>query len=278
MSVVVHLRDKYSEDQPRDESGRWTDGGGSSSGASGDPGSGGSSINEDERSQFRISAVREQAGYMSAIDHFDAARIDVVDQAPRAFTVGTRQFNEAGHFDPATGRIQLNARVLADLNTSAIKGVASHEIMHAQQDHVDRLRAAEHAVIKALPTDEYARLFQANGYARPEARGELAFRYPASAAYARTWGDSYLNEEADKDNYTAMMKEDGVSEYSKAYWAPEAMRGSGSLARAVGETLAEVRRVNQPALRNSADSTPSKRWARLERDLTRVYRKTRTAS
>ena len=56
----------------------------------------------------------------------DPRLIDVVDEAPHPFTVGDKQFTEAGHYDPTTKRIQLNSNNISYANAPGVKGVVAH--------------------------------------------------------------------------------------------------------------------------------------------------------
>ena len=121
--------------------------------------------------------------------------VDVVDKEPRAFTVGDQHFKEAGHYNPATGTVQINARNSYDMRMSVTKGIAAHEFSHAIYDAARRAQALEHKEISDLPPEEFKRLYRASGYARPEMQKEIHERWPVSAMFYRHTGDSYMETE-----------------------------------------------------------------------------------
>lgn len=59
---------------------------------------------------------------------FDPNKIDVVyNTSARGFRVGGTAFTEAGHYQPKTGRIELNA---AHISENAVDEITAHEITH----------------------------------------------------------------------------------------------------------------------------------------------------
>jgi len=244
---------------------------------------------------------------------FDAGRIDVVDIEPRGFTVAGRQLNEGGHYDPGTGRIEVNSRNLAR-NPEFTQGLVSHEIMHAQHDTVRIVAAKEHDEISKLAsqgqrvfgdggkvvqdaTPEWDRLFGRNGYPRESRMAEIEARWPASAAMARTapLGDPYLGTwKTAEDGKTvmddrglserghAMRKDDGFTAYSRLYWEAyeTAMRDGPPNAigpawkRAEEETLAEVAAYHEQAPRGPwKEGVPAKSWQDYALQLRKTYPK-----
>jgi hypothetical protein len=213
---------------PRDESGKFS-GSGSTGGSPSDPFAGN-----------RIFAVKERAEVVAQALAVSPDIINVVDKAPSKFRVGDTTFTEAGHFSPSTGMIELNAQLIALHDTDTIDAMVAHEVSHAVfKGSLDRLER-EHEEIRDMPKEEYDHFFQLNGYLREERMDEYAERFPTSALFAQTWGDSYVES---MRNHEAMEREDGFTEYSRAYWKPDLLDDSYGLERALNETLAEITRL-----------------------------------
>src|SRR6202035_2397205 len=105
-------------------------------------------------------------------------------------------------------------------------GMAAHEVSHLMYNAVIKAQEWEHESIEALPPEEKHRLFKAHtaadgevtiSHAKPEAVEELSATYPASAAWASTWGDRYLT--VGEPGQQSMINENGHSAYARAYWA-----------------------------------------------------------
>ena len=239
----------------------------------------------DQRPEARKETVQAHVDIAADRLNYDASKIDVVDKDPRQFEVAGRQLNEGGHFDPRTGRIQVNARQADE--SPAWQGLVAHEIMHAQQDAIEKRVQSEHdeiskfimrASMKESVSKDYDRLFMKSGFPREGKTSELEARFPVSAAMAKYGfqGDTYLGtwKQDDKGQWThdydeyrtrsdRMEKEDGFTSYSKLYW--EAARNPSPTGqerrRAVQETLAEVAAYHDRARRGRwREGVPSKSW------------------
>jgi SPP1 gp7 family putative phage head morphogenesis protein len=205
--------------------------------------------------------------------------IDVVDKEPTPFTVGDRQFREAGHFDPTTRRIEINARNSYDARMSVTNGIAAHEVSHAVYHAAREAQEAEHAQMSTLSAEEYNRLFTKAGYARPETQQEIHDRWPVSAVFYKHLGDALVETEAEQhaspsgdsryfQKATQLAKDDGVTDYSKAYWPQELLKQPGGFTRAINETLAEVARykiIKESGAWEGAPPHPS--WQAFSEDL-----------
>jgi hypothetical protein len=239
-------------------------------------------VEEVER-QERLTKVTRRVTDVAAQMHYDMNAIDIVDEEPREFTVGNLQFHEAGHYNPATDRIQINARNTAGDAMSSTTIVAAHEIAHAQYAAVEKLRQAEHDVMRQLrdkgPTDENGdpipdpRYFTKWGSVKLEALPELRKKYPASALWADTFGDGFLDATDHTATRDKMIEDDGASAYSRAYWSKAAIAQRGhTYETAVNETLAEVRRmIEVPHGHRDGDSPPSESWAKLAKGIGDLY-------
>jgi DnaJ-domain-containing protein 1 len=268
LAELTELAEWDESEHPRDEHGQF-----SSDGSESSP--------TDTNTHLSVEAVQQHAVDVALKLGFDPTRIDVVDENPRKFTVGDKQFLEAGHYSPSTGRIQLNSRVLTNAD---VEGVTIHEIQHAQYDHVKKVMEQEHKEINDLiGTEDYRdpnSLFRRSGYPRPEKLQEVYDRFPASAAFAKTWGDAYLGGPLENNGglRDQMEQEDGHTTYAKSYWHPEALnivtRHYNGRERALDETLAETVRyqLTPEDKRWTGDRMPKYHWRRLAADIQQAYK------
>lgn len=242
-----------------------------------------------EEADRKIEIVTNRSAEIAQQMGFDPSLIHVVDKEPTPFTVGNMQFKEAGHFDPVTGQIEINARGAYDPVMSVTNGIAAHEISHAMFDVVKQARIREWDEVVALPVSERKRLFEEpepnlRGNPRPEALAELRQRFPVSAMWGDARGEGFLT--ADSTLRQRMDNEDGHSSYARAYWTGEALRGStqtisqGHIVsqghpqeRADNETLAEVTRwlVQPSSWHESGNPQPKSPWVTLAQDIRRAY-------
>jgi hypothetical protein len=246
---------KYSPDQPRDERGRF--GSGTAIGVGSDE------ATPSPADKVTVQQLQGRAVLIAARLGYPIDKIDIVNTEPDRFKVNGRLFTRGGDYDPATGRITVNAQVRnADPNLAVGNGIIAHEIMHAQYDDQLKAQAAEHAELARLSPEERARL------ASPEGADEAGRRFPASSAMARTWGDEYLGA----GQRQQMIAEDGHTAYAKQFWTPEALAQPKGLELAVHQTLAEVARVvHAPGSKSGADATPSQRWKDFANDVILAY-------
>ena len=200
--------------------------------------------------EFRVQIVERRAKEVAEQMGIDPSMIKVVDKEPSAFTVGDKAFKEAGHYDPATGSIEINARNTYSPVMNVTNGVIVHEISHAMLDSAQKVQALEHEEILHLPKDEYDKFFNpATAYLRPEMQQAALARWPASAFFHKYVGDDpYMKTKEDVDRmrgvrkFTELKEADGVSDYSTAYRHPGEIARPGGFERALNETLAETAR------------------------------------
>ena len=274
----------FDEDlHPRDENGKFTTSGGSDSvGVHVD----GDVIGGPIRVKSIVPIVVDVAKSLDFPDH----RIVIVDKKPREFKVGNALFSEGGHYNPATGAIEINVRgITRGASDQSFAGLAAHEIAHAQFDVVMKAMEKEHDDLRDMATnpdrkDEYGAYFRPrSGAMRPEREAALMAKYPASAAFVRTWGDAYLIPNRESSNsMDELIREDGVTEYSRAYWGRTT--GSSDLfvyqhpvdtKKAINETLSEVARYDYQARRGIKwdGKAPSQKWQQFSRDIRETYKK-----
>jgi RNA:NAD 2'-phosphotransferase (TPT1/KptA family)/2'-5' RNA ligase len=136
---------------------------------------------ENERKSKVTAQVREQVNRVAEKMHFDPKRIDVVNTPPRTFYIGGRQYDEAGHYMPSTGRIQINASQMSTM-PGGVEAITAHEITHDAFNEAF-IKWAPDIAGKKVPPDEV------QGFER------------------------FVADHADQ-----LTEEDGVSDYSRAYW------------------------------------------------------------
>ncbi len=217
-----------------------------------------------ERTRRRVEHVAEEMG-------FDASLIDIVDKEPRAFGVGNQEFKEAGHYNPRTGRIEINARNIDDDMMLPTIGVAAHEIFHAQWDAVQKLQKEEHEALSNFFNSDFVMKWRADGTIRPEHRAELEAKYPVSAALGEVFQDAYFNTNGPSKK---MISENGHTSYAKAYWEKGAVDTIGGLDRAINEAGAEVTRLQvAPGVTPRRANAPSDTWIAFVTGVQDTYRK-----
>ena len=229
-----------------------------------------------ERAKIRLKVVRSLADEVAHQMGFDPSRIDVVDEEAKGFSVGEKQFTEAGHYDPATGRIYLNSANITYDETPLVKGVISHEISHAIFHELkEASKVEEQAFLKKAmtPTDQYSDWYlerfslqkgpsgRTERRPKPEYLEELARDYPASTVLAAL-GDGYFKGISRK-----MVEENGHSEYAKTYWDPKALEGrdfNQKYDHAITETIAEITRyVTKSGWYEMTKPSPDSPWVKL---------------
>jgi hypothetical protein len=255
---------------PRDDAGRFAEGGGSTPAGEGH-----------RLITAHVNTVAERLGY-------DPAHVDVVDIPPRVFAVAGRTLHEGGHYDPSTGRIEINVRT----NTTgpAVQGLIAHEMMHAQDDTVSKARLVEHDDMRRMMNEDssdYERLFTRAGFPKTDKIPVIEHRWPVASAMAKTHpsGDSYLgtwsqnadgkwafDEQAYKNRAGDMHRDDGFTAYSKLYWNQVKERYTPEYWRAVSETVAEVGAYQDRAPRGPwKEGVPSKSWQAYGRAIKAQY-------
>lgn len=244
-------------------------------------------------SEERVGIVQRRAGEIAMQMGVDPDIINVVDKDPREFQVGNQQFKEAGHYNPNTKEIEINARNTYHAQMSVTNGVVAHEISHAMFHAAEQAQSVEHEEISSLPKAEYDRLFTNSGYVRPEMQAEVHQRFPVSAFWYRHLGDSYMETAEEQGQYTdkglsksryirnldALIYDDGVSSYSAAYWQESALNRINGTRSAINETLAEMARHIMVPGSKTVDDFIGKgnrkidehgRWKRFSSDLMKL--------
>src|ERR1039458_3515927 len=184
---------------------------------------------------------------------FTPEKIDI-SYEPKQFKVGERTFDYAGAAYRENGRITIWPD---QVGGQTLDGLMAHEVMHqrwnAFNQELESERTATMELYKKYPatwegthnnTDNPMRW---NGYVKDEFKD----KYPAQWLYENT-----LDQ-----NFEQMKKDDGVTEYSKAYW--EQFGKTVPWQAAVHETLAEMARIKQDKVSYPEGMKPSKLWKQL---------------
>lgn len=221
---------------------QWTEGGGGggSEGESEGSASGGS-----ETISRNISAARsyaQESGFNP--DHIEQGG------PGRKFTVGGESMEAGAEFHPTTGKISIYDGVLSDPDENFVKGVVAHEINHAKFMSVSEQYDSEKTSL-AFNRHKLDR----DGELLPQYRKE----YPTYHA---------LHSYFDGDKYDQLSREDGVTDYSRAYWKGRGLKGSKRMT-AIDETLAEVSYLRAQNKAGNVSDT----WSKLERTVHAHYSK-----
>lgn len=178
----------------------------------------------------------------------DPKLIVVRDYAGRTFQLNGQTLTEGGHYNPHTGLIELNAGKDID------KGTVIHEIQHAQFDYVkgqaDIERNALYQRWRREQADDFqgtTRYFTKDGKVMTKYAKEIEEQTPHLSLLARAGlGSRELRVAPDIEG---LMRDDGVSDYSKMYWVQAAEKGGKPRDQAnymhelaVNETLSETLR------------------------------------
>lgn len=221
-----------------------------------------------------MSRVERRTHDMAAEMGFDAKRINIVNKEARVFTVGSKTFSEAGHYNPADREVEVNARMVADPRMSVTQGLVAHEISHAIFHDLRDEMKEESDTIAAMSSEEFSVYFKASGYPRPEKDAELREMFPVSHLFARTIGGTVLDPEVERGDTTTrskMIEENGHSRYAKAYWELDAVTKHGGLELAINETLAEVTRYQMVPVGWAEPKAPKGLWKELAQGMREVH-------
>lgn len=147
----------------------------------------------------------------------------VAGGAGYTFTAGNLHAEAAAEFNPATGKITIYDGALAEAGTDElyIKSLVAHEVNHAKYLEVH----------SKYDSEKTSLLFNKN---KLDYDGELLPKYRKEYPTYHA-----LHKYLDGDKTDILQKEDGVTDYSKAYWSGKKKK-SGKLSIAIDETLAEI--------------------------------------
>jgi GNAT superfamily N-acetyltransferase len=231
--VKAQALTKYSDDQPRDENGRWTDAGGGGGGG----GSGGG--NETPRSPAftgtdnpnaplptepfdRHYAVREVAynelgrlGMGSECLYVDSAE-------PPMFAVGEHVYREGGHYDRSDGRITIYSQNEGPKNVSAIEMMVRHEASHLRFDAANK---ALKGAVREYVAKNVDALAKEDGH----------------EAYSKSYWAVYEKRKRDRDIYDALTADQRGSRLK-----PSAEQVLDAAYRATNESLAQMHEFYKP--------------------------------
>lgn len=185
-------------------------------------------------------SIRDHADKLAEELGFPKEKIILKDYS-RRFDVGGREFSEGGHYDGKTGKITVNTALASTENQ--LGTVLSHEVVH-----------------DAFNTVHYWDLTHS--------------REPKSAAYKEA--TELMRGPKSQD----LIREDGVSQYSSAYWAKHSREtniAEKGLAyrKAVSETLAEIGKYDFMKSRGIATTgrrEPSPTWRSLYKNVRQAAR------
>jgi hypothetical protein len=172
------------------------------------------------------------------------------------FVVGGVEFKKGGSYYEETREIVLYAGVLKDENLT--REVMAHEIQHDRFVNFAKKLEEENAIISAS--------------IRSENKDEWLIRMDGSLSEGVDAADFPAYQISRKylqgDEMNRLIKADGVTAYSSAYWNQYGTEG-GDLYQAVDETLAEIARLQ---IRTKGDvSKIDPAWIGLFRSINKIY-------
>lgn len=223
----------FNEDQPRDERGRW--------------GSGGAQDGAQGSMKYYELSPAERAVYAQGIKSvaddvakqfgYPADKIEATIGPSKFFELNGKTYSTAGEAWLESGRIQLYPAALS--NVKAVEEVIAHEVGHQLLERVFKAQEAERARMMLDP-ETLAVAFVRNGEnvigpgIRPDGSlrtDALKERYPL---YTAQWA-----VQDSPGTWTKLQKEDGVTEYSRDWWAAYE-DGKATSKQARHETYAEI--------------------------------------
>jgi len=247
---------RFNPDQPRDPDGKFASGNGEA------PSSGVlKAMPEFLRPDMSTHEARSAMARNVARElGFPTGKVKTEEGAGREFKVGDRAFTEGGHAEIyTTGNIVIYTGNNSD---DGIRGVVAHEIEHVRfegvlQDYNEDMRRLSYYAQN--DHEQYDKITDPVGFLDPE-KGAGAV-LPTATALQGT-----LELHIDQ-----LAKDDGVSDYSKAYWdavkSPESVAKYGgykqSRERAIHETLAEMARTKFTKEPYPTGLKPTKLWRDL---------------
>lgn len=207
----------FDPSQPRDESGQWAETGAGSAPLPVTAEEATKAIQEFER--MRWFGMAEDVAADAGVSP------DKVDYMGKgwSFTVGDESFVAGGSYHPDTGRIEIYDEGL--ISEDSARWIASHESMHHVYHTVEEALRAEWIVIRDLPQN--VDLIYFDGTLKEEYKDQYPIYYAISKFKTPDMQDK-------------LKAKDGVTDYSRAYWAAYNGYKKVNFWTAVNETLAEI--------------------------------------
>ena len=179
---------------------------------------------------------------------FTPDKLTITDQDYK-FKIGDKEYTAAGTAHQDTKEIKIYAGSWAQNWPTGLPGVMAHEIMHqkynAYMDDLSKEREALNQLNKDMSTPAPERMSGVNSdrYWKEVETPSGSLREPYDKQFPLVQFQNELM--GDSNDYEAMRKEDGCTNYSKAYWDDASKSGSATGFRTCfHETLAEMARLD----------------------------------
>lgn len=213
----------FNPDEPRDEHGRWTEGGGSALG--GGVEQGGTAAAEPMNASEALASARAIAS-----EHdFPSDKVKTSDEL-RSITVNGKVYTAGGTAELKAGTITIYPKAIT--RGAPLAGLMTHEIMHQKFQQVLDAERAERERIMAIQPPHGDRW---DSVMKPD--GSLREPYDKQFPVYTAWHEVYGAVDTRK-----LYESDGVSEYSFDYWK-DWKGGKIGTELAMHETLAEMARI-----------------------------------
>lgn len=256
----------YNPNQPRDPKGTQTGGRWTKAGATGGlPKAPEKPLSEMTEEEIRAHTVEQTSREIAEQLGYDPDLIDMrYDEYP--FEVNGQKYKAAGLAHLETGRIEMFPNQIPQGGTPA---VISHEVMHQKFERVLNAYHADRDLMMKDPGPppnplaelRWERLGGTDALMKPDGslRPPYDKKYPIYSRYQNHF----------EANYEKLRKDDGITNYSRAYWAEyHTPGGKVSSKSAMHETLAEI--ASRHYTTGVIEGTPV--WRSLYRDVNKTYR------
>jgi len=185
-------------------------------------------------------------------------KLDIQEGKGKDFSVSGTQFSEGGHANLQTGVITMYPDTVD--RDSQLGPMLAHEIEHQKYALVTYQRTGEDRRFSDMAQHDHVSfdaITKPNGFIDPD-NPEAQKQFPVLTALAPFF---------DGDGYEKLKAEDGVSNYSKSYWAGYGPDPKITLDSAVHETLGEIARIQNYGtryeMRWNGDYDPTPLWRNL---------------
>lgn len=239
---------RFDPSQPRDETGKWTDGGGSDGGDGDLPRAGGppSKVSNPAAYAKHRAMVEDVVANVAADRGYDPDLVEVSDKVD-GIKIGGRPSYAAGVANIKTGKITMFPRVIN--NAQHARGTMVHEVAHQEFQAVLNAQAEQ---LRAALADKTVKFDKDNNLDAASAK-----KYPIAARFQKHSG---------KARETRMV-EDGVTPYSEQWWG-QAYTDKTKVMAAQHETIAEMARIE-----DETGTLPGhESWKSYYQDVMKTYR------
>ena len=245
----------YNEaEHPRDEHGRWTDGGGSDDVDGNVPSTTGYT-DEQTADAMESALVRPLASATATKLDFNPELIEYSDE-DKEFKLAGATYKYAGSYTFGSPGVTLYTK---QINVDNVRGITAHEIGHRKFQLLQETYRAETEQVMAdpgpPPDPNHPYYWGKRGGSAAVMKPDGTLRPPYDTKYPL-----YEEWQQIQNMMPSLEDDDGITNYSKAYWS-EWKKGNVDTNLAYHETMAEIAYMNAKMGKNSANTGAG--WRRL---------------